>query len=78
MFADADAIDNIPVGDCVDEGVSEGRNDAGEEGGATKGNTIEGGWDECTAVVESAPEEEVSGARMACPIRLVLGDPKHQ
>lgn len=78
MFADTDVIENMPVGELVAEGGSDGRKEAGEEGGATNGNTIEGGWDEYSAVLASAPEALLSGTRIACPIRLFLGDPKHQ
>lgn len=77
MFADTES-DNMPVGDRVAEGGSDGRKDAGEEGGATKGSTIDGGWDGCSAEVASALVGVVSGTRTACPIRLFLFNPKHQ
>lgn len=78
MLADTER-DNRPVGDCVAEEGSDGRKDAGEEGGATKGSAMEGrGWDRCSFARASVPAPLASGARTACPIRLFLFNPKHQ
>jgi len=56
------------------------RNDAGDEGGAAKGNGILGACVEPTAAeVESAAEGVVTGTRTACPKRFwFLRCPKHQ
>lgn len=70
--------DNSPVGDWVADGGSDGKKDAGEEGGATKGSDMEGGWIGRSCGDASVPEAFVSGTRLACPIRLLLLDPKHQ
>lgn len=72
MPADTEASENIPFGDWVAEEGPDGKNDAGEEGGATKGNTMEGVSDGRSAVVASASMAVVSGTRTACPIRLFL------
>lgn len=67
MLAD---MDRETAGDCVHEGGSELRKDAGEEGGATKGSTRAGAWGGTSAAVTAAPGTVVSGERTACPIRL--------
>lgn len=40
-MAEREAKDMNPAGDWVEDGGSDGRKDAGEEGGAMKGSTIE-------------------------------------
>lgn len=55
-MADSEVNDKIPAGDCVEDGGSDWRNDAGEDGGAIKGSTV--------VVVEetfSVPEAAVPG-----------------
>lgn len=42
MLAEIDVRESRPTGDCIAEGGSDCRNEAGEEGGAMKGSTIEG------------------------------------
>lgn len=43
MLADIEVCNDRPVGDWVAEGGSDRKNDAGDEGGAMKGTTMEGG-----------------------------------
>lgn len=80
MLADTEVRDSIPPGDWETEGGSEWRKDAGEEGGAAKGNGILGACVEPTvAAVTSAPEGVLTGTRTACPMRFwFLRCPKHQ
>lgn len=68
IFADIEVSDKRPVGDWVAEGGPDGRKDAGEEGGATKGSTMESSWGGFSAVGASAPVVGVSGTRTACAI----------
>lgn len=59
-----------PTGDCRAEGGSEGRNEAGDEGGAANGIRITGGWvafsDGGAAILLDGGWG--SGTRTACPI----------
>lgn len=57
--------DNNPAGDCVAEGGSDWRKDAGDEGGAMKGRTMafEGVWFSATEMV--TPGNIGSGTRTA-------------
>lgn len=76
--------DNEPAGDCIAEGGSDWRKEAGEEGGATKGSTGAGAWIGFSEAEALAPGAVVSDEMTACPIRFLgirfpcLGDPKHQ
>lgn len=72
IFVDIEVSDKRPVGDWAAEGGSDGRKDAGEEGGATKGSAMESGWDGFSAVGTSDPVVGVSGTRAACPIRCLF------
>lgn len=60
--------DSNPAGDWVADGVSEGRKDAGEEGGAMNGSTIAG----ADAWFSAAPGRTGLGTRTAWPIRLLF------
>lgn len=40
MPAETEVRDNRPLGDCVTEGGSDWKNDAGEEGGTTNGSAM--------------------------------------
>lgn len=79
ILAWTEVSESKPVGDCVTEGGSDWRNDAGEEGGAMKGSTIAVDWVGFSALGALVPGDVVSGTRTACPIRfLFFGLPKHQ
>lgn len=80
MLAEIEVRDTKPAGDCAAEGGSEGRKEAGEEGGAAKGTTMGGGWPKLRAGGgASAAEDVASEIRMACPMRLLyFCDPKQQ
>lgn len=41
MLAETEVMDSNPVGDCMADGGSDCRKDAGDEGGATKGSATE-------------------------------------
>lgn len=71
MLAEIELRETKPAGDCVAEGGSDGRKDAGEEGGATKGRTRAGAWVEFTAAEASFWEAVGSGTRTECPIRFL-------
>lgn len=74
ILAETEIRDNEPTGDCMEEGGSDWRKDAGEEGGATNGSIIA-----CTWLEFSVLESIDSGTRTAWLISfLFLGDPKHQ
>lgn len=44
ILAEIEVRESKPAGDWVADAGSDGRKDAGEEGGATKGSTLEGCW----------------------------------
>lgn len=75
---DAAVKDSKPPGDWVADGGSDWRKDAGEDGGAMNGRTIEDCWDRISIIGASVVEEPGSGTRTACPIFLFrFWDPKH-
>lgn len=79
MLPEIELRETKPAGDCVAEGGSDWRKDAGEDGGATKGREIAAAWVEFTASEALLREAVGSGTRTACPIRfLCFWNPKHQ
>lgn len=44
MLAEIEVRETKPAGECAADGGSEGRKDAGEEGGAANGTVMGGGW----------------------------------
>jgi len=74
MLAEMELRPTEPAGECIADGGSDGRNDAGDEGGATKGILTIGA---CVAFAGGAAVAPVvdgvgSGTRTACPIRFLF------
>lgn len=69
ILEEIDVRDTKPAGDCVAEWGSDGRKDAGEEGGATKGSVKEDTWFGFSAAGTLPPEALASETRTAGPIR---------
>lgn len=67
-LAERDLNESSPTGDCVAEGGSDWRNDAGEEGGAMKGNTTVVEWFRFSVTAADGPGNVDSGTKRACPI----------
>lgn len=66
-----EARDRVPAGDWVADGGSDCRKDAGEEGGAMKGNSMVFGWAELSVTAAEAPGTTGSGMRTAWLIFLL-------
>lgn len=66
-----EARDRVPAGDWVAEGGSDWRKDAGEEGGAMKGNRMVFGWVGLSVTGAEAPGTTGSGMRTAWLIFLL-------